>query len=835
MIPHGKGTWTSSDKSLIKTGQFVRGKMSGQGESQDTTEKEKYIGSFADDKRDGYGHLFFTSNGGEHCGYFSEDKLHGYGLRVFTDGSWYVGKWENDQLIDGPVPLQSAPIGKASAAPNPSTPPTKVVNEERIGSVEYSGQVNSKGEPHGRGICVYADATRYTGQFLNGVRSGYGVITFSDGGKYDGEWKSDEKHGYGKEVDAMGNEYEGQFKTKKRHGQGVLKLKDGGGYDGEWKAGMMHGQGRLTTASSELYVGQMRDNLRHGKGDWTTKLRQYTGEWQNDAMQGTGKLTELKGDVYEGQYKNNLRHGKGDLTLHTGDQYSGLWQEGKMSGKGTQTESGGNVYVGQFHDGKRCGKGILKLSGGDVYDGTFENGLFHGPGKYVWKDGREFTGSFARDTRHGTGTFKWANGDRYVGQLENGRLHGEGVLTFNNGEVHHGLFAEHRVHGHGIRVMCDGSWTEGEWQDGKFEGDVVLQTAPCTVPSESNKRLQSVLGEKTAEMERDFRYRNKLWDATVPVAESKVDAKKKQYTAYKLVFRCIVTDEVFEKFMRYSELYDINQSFNSNFVKSHLFNLFPPKKVFGSNNPTFIESRREAIQTWLKEMVTETTIVQSSQFRDAFGIPASHEDSDNYKSRVEAVKQRLAEENTSIEKAKEEEEAKYTAEQVRLYLSHETEYLKFCETEASFLTAEDEWVKDELAKAESNIWEAPDTATAEPSPPNEAENTFDKSHSEFQPITTTLPILQDPFETLKDEDKIPVTNSNDNINTNRQSSYLPPLNASPPRPQRFSTTNVAKNDENDDTNNGNDTKPQETATTHEGEQSKRSYVDEALNNPFLGN
>eukprot|EP00301_Raphidiophrys_heterophryoidea_P005042 c12152_g1_i3.p1 GENE.c12152_g1_i3~~c12152_g1_i3.p1 ORF type:complete len:197 (+),score=38.15 c12152_g1_i3:1-591(+) len=147
----------------------------------------------------------------------------------------------------------------------------------------------------------------------------------------------------------------------------------------------------------------------------------------------------------------------------------------------------------------------------------------------------------------------------------------------------------------------------------------------------------------------------------------------------------------------------------------------------------------------------------------------------------------------------------------------------------------DEWVKDELAKAESNIWEAPDTATAEPSPPNEAENTFDKSHSEFQPITTTLPILQDPFETLKDEDKIPVTNSNDNINTNRQSSYLPPLNASPPRPQRFSTTNVAKNDENDDTNNGNDTKPQETATTHEGEQSKRSYVDEALNNPFLGN
>jgi hypothetical protein len=68
---------------------------------------------------------------------------------------------------------------------------------------EYSGQVNSKGEPHGFG-CQSKGANgrkkwKYIGTFENGERSGYGWIQYTNySAAYKGEFFQGMQHGTGK-------------------------------------------------------------------------------------------------------------------------------------------------------------------------------------------------------------------------------------------------------------------------------------------------------------------------------------------------------------------------------------------------------------------------------------------------------------------------------------------------------------------------------------------------------------------------------------------------------------------------------------------------------------
>ena len=77
----------------------------------------------------------------------------------------------------------------------------------------YYGDENENGEPHGKGVAVYADNAYYYGEFENGLRSGtgYWYQTFLRGGiysvenngilghSYNGEWLNDLPDGEGQE------------------------------------------------------------------------------------------------------------------------------------------------------------------------------------------------------------------------------------------------------------------------------------------------------------------------------------------------------------------------------------------------------------------------------------------------------------------------------------------------------------------------------------------------------------------------------------------------------------------------------------------------------------
>ena len=90
------------------------------------------------------------------------------------------------------------------------TPPTKSPNFPHDDT--YTGETNSKGEPHGQGTATYADGSTYTGEFKDGKRHGQGTDTWPNGYKYTGEWKDNKYNGQGTATYADGRTYSGEWK-----------------------------------------------------------------------------------------------------------------------------------------------------------------------------------------------------------------------------------------------------------------------------------------------------------------------------------------------------------------------------------------------------------------------------------------------------------------------------------------------------------------------------------------------------------------------------------------------------------------------------------------------
>ncbi len=58
--PSGKGVWTSSDKTITRSGQFSGGKLNGEGEVKNTVTKTHYVGELKDNAMHGYGCLVYA-------------------------------------------------------------------------------------------------------------------------------------------------------------------------------------------------------------------------------------------------------------------------------------------------------------------------------------------------------------------------------------------------------------------------------------------------------------------------------------------------------------------------------------------------------------------------------------------------------------------------------------------------------------------------------------------------------------------------------------------------------------------------------------------------------
>ncbi len=245
----------------------------------------------------------------------------------------------------------------------------------------YHGEVNARGEKHGKGRMVEHD----------------GFVS-------EGDWKNDKMNGNGKMIDPDGDVvYDGEFKDDLFHGHGVYNSSCEFGditYEGEFANGKMHGTGVLTT-TGVMGQGTMRGEF---KNDVPVKCsgkrclgRHVTeeGDFENDKLK-RGTRVHKKGMVEEGYYENGILI-RGKTTWPDGGVSVGTYnKEGDQDGVGTYVGRGFK-YHGEYQNGKLNGVGMLTYPNGDVYDGQFKNDKRNGIGRLTLPDGTTSIGRYEND------------------------------------------------------------------------------------------------------------------------------------------------------------------------------------------------------------------------------------------------------------------------------------------------------------------------------------------------------------------------------------------------------------------------------------------------------
>jgi len=242
------------------------------------------------DCQNGYG--VFTSEEGTYKGYWKDGKVHGNGVFKGSDYT-YNGEYVNGKKHgQGEIKYTNGIVVKGTFKNG------KFV-KAKSGCI--SGNCGT-----GKGIFVYADGSKYEGDFRYNIKHGKGKFTSSSGVIQEGVWRNDKFIGE-KEVLRTGCIY-GNCKN----GNGIYQWGNGDKYEGKWK-----------------------NNLKDGQGIMTTKTIVYEGEFKNDLFHGFGTLIwnhgRWKGDKYVGEFKNGVKHGNGISTYaKTGKSVKGKWKNGEQ-------------------------------------------------------------------------------------------------------------------------------------------------------------------------------------------------------------------------------------------------------------------------------------------------------------------------------------------------------------------------------------------------------------------------------------------------------------------------------------------------------------------------
>ena len=145
----------------------------------------KYEGNFVNGKFAGNG-TFYFANGDQYVGAFKDNYPHGTGIRRHADGSVESGDWREGEFIGASL-IESGKIGCVQGDCTAGNG-TYIFKE---GSAKYVGDFQN-GQPHGMGICTYANGDRYRGEWADGAFMGSGTLYLHDGTEVTGFWRAGE-------------------------------------------------------------------------------------------------------------------------------------------------------------------------------------------------------------------------------------------------------------------------------------------------------------------------------------------------------------------------------------------------------------------------------------------------------------------------------------------------------------------------------------------------------------------------------------------------------------------------------------------------------------------
>lgn len=124
---------------------------------------------------------------------------------------------------------------------------------------------------------------KYTGNRLDGKKTGTGTYVWNNGNIYEGEFSEDLMHGKGKLYIVGKGTYEGEFVEGKKSGQGTFNFTNGDTYKGAWLNDKMEGEGKYTFSNGDIYSGDFSNNMFNGYGTYTKDGKSYSGTWKNNA------------------------------------------------------------------------------------------------------------------------------------------------------------------------------------------------------------------------------------------------------------------------------------------------------------------------------------------------------------------------------------------------------------------------------------------------------------------------------------------------------------------------------------------------------------------------
>ncbi|MBX2890872.1 MAG: caspase family protein [Saprospiraceae bacterium] len=218
--PEGKGTKTYSD-GTVRTGLWKRGKPV----DENGNLLEEYIAKKKDERQDdgtniqsgclsgdcknGQG-IFAYPDGSKYEGQFLKGKFHGQGVFYFANGDKYEGEFK-ENYPDGQGTRTYAVNNQQEAGEwrQGEYFGSSLIESGKTGCIQgdcdngkgsyifkegvakYTGDFKD-GQPHGHGVCMYANGDRYRGEWLEGAFGGKGTLYLRDGTIVDGYWRAGE-------------------------------------------------------------------------------------------------------------------------------------------------------------------------------------------------------------------------------------------------------------------------------------------------------------------------------------------------------------------------------------------------------------------------------------------------------------------------------------------------------------------------------------------------------------------------------------------------------------------------------------------------------------------
>uniref|UniRef100_A0A7S3DLJ3 Uncharacterized protein n=1 Tax=Palpitomonas bilix TaxID=652834 RepID=A0A7S3DLJ3_9EUKA len=575
-----------------------------------------YAGQFADGVRNGVG-VFHFASGAVYAGEYEKDAKHGLGVYTTSDGVKHIAKFEENKnaeiegddlkekaeaiaadaeekaklILEAVAHFRAATTkyssvdgrrgASAAAAPSAArvggeTPaPFSVPEDKEVDAGElvlrkitytngsyYEGEVGSTSKnPHGHGVCTYADGSTYKGQWYDGIRSGVGVFEFSSGDKYEGNYRGDHKHGIGFYTTADGN----SAIVESSYGNTVT-IDDDDRID-EVVEAAKDAADEAITACEKVRAGVMgspsasagstpRPALSKALSKAVLSAPKARAEVEPVVDPGVLELKTLEysnGTVYEGNVgsKTGLPHGVGVCKYNDGGYYAGHWYNGKRSGLGVFKYASGDLYYGRYSGDQKVGvarymtvageqmtiqtvgdtteellehEGVggialaaryaaeeaeqaqakvhaLQSAGGDAAKGRTISRpvpLTRMLSHSTFEDGATYSGETdGNGVPDGYGVSKYPDQSKFEGFHKDGVREGSGVFAFASGAIYKGEYAKNRREGKGIYINKAGVRTARLWVEGK-PTDTTLSDEEAQAAEEAAVEAQRRAVEKAA-------------------------------------------------------------------------------------------------------------------------------------------------------------------------------------------------------------------------------------------------------------------------------------------------------------------------------------------------